>query len=243
MRREESNEQRDTTKADCFVSIFAVALLALGVVWPGQGEVKKGASVISLWEDGSVHPSIFVQASPIQQVQAEAILVETDPSKDRSFVLEDPANLPSDATLLSGTSEQTCLALAIYFEARSEPREGQQAVGEVIVNRVRSKAYPDSVCDVVLQGGASKRYFCQFTFFCDGLPDRPVDRHAWKQANHVAWQILSGGAPRHLQDNVLYYHADYVSPPWAQTMLQVTQIGKHLFYILKARQGRGITSG
>lgn len=216
MEHEKGAKRRDSEYADCFMGIFTVALLALGVVWPGPEGGDKIASV----RNGT-------------------ILVQTD----APFVLEDPASMPVDATLLSGSSEQTCLALAIYFEARSEPRAGQQAIGEVIVNRVRSEAYPDSVCDVVLQGGASKRYFCQFSFFCDGLPDRPVNRHAWKQANHIAWQVLTGGTARHLQDNVLHYHAVYVSPPWAETMFRVARIGKHLFYTLKGHQGRGITSG
>ena len=70
---------------------------------------------------------------------------------------------------------QHCLAQAIYFEARGEPVEGWEAVGQVVINRVRDKRYPGQICDVVFQG-EYRRHRCQFSFACDGVSDRPYDQ-------------------------------------------------------------------
>ena len=132
--------------------------------------------------------------------------------------------------------DQKCLAQAIYFEARGESVDGQQAVGDVVLNRVLSESYPDSVCGVVWQGAPpygrrpARLFRCQFSFACDGLSDTPYDKIAWEQAMEIAWGMLHTGARGSLHDNVLYYHAEYVSPTWAQAMFEVAQIGKHVFY-------------
>ena len=141
-----------------------------------------------------------------------------------------------------------CLALAIYFEARGESIDGQWAVGDVVLNRVHSKSYPDSVCGVVWQGaprqGKPDRLFrCQFSFACDGLSDTPRNTTAWEQAMGIAREMLHRGMRGSLHDNVLYYHAEYVSPAWAGAMLQVAQIGKHVFYIDERRRPKKATPG
>lgn len=125
-------------------------------------------------------------------------------------------------------AEETCLAQAIYFEARSEPLEGQLAVAQVILNRVSDKRYPASVCKVVFQN-ERMRNRCQFSFACDGRSDQPGERRAWTIAKKIAivateaeWQDLSMQAT--------HYHAEYVSPYWQALMQQTAQYGRHMFY-------------
>lgn len=143
--------------------------------------------------------------------------------------LRDTANMPVDAAAPSAPKDPAyCLALAIYFEARSEPVAGQRAVGDVILNRMRADAYPDTICGVVFQGG-QRRHACQFSFLCDGLSDRPYEQGAWEQALRLAREMLrGGGGSRH--GDILHYHAEYVEPEWARSMSERARIGKHVFY-------------
>ena len=121
-----------------------------------------------------------------------------------------------------------CLALNIYHEARSESEAGQMAVAAVTLNRMRSESFPDSVCGVVKQGG-ERRHRCQFSWWCDGKSDRPVNAGAWETALSVGRKCLLGRAedPTH---GALYYHANYVKPRWAGRLQRTAHIGNHLFY-------------
>ena len=125
--------------------------------------------------------------------------------------------------------ELDCLALNIYWEARSEPLLGQVAVAAVTLNRVAAPAFPDTVCAVVFQGEERGRHLCQFSWRCDGRADQPRNLVAWAEARRIARLALSdqvtdptGGA--------LWYHADHVLPPWAREMTLRARIGRHLFY-------------
>jgi spore germination cell wall hydrolase CwlJ-like protein len=121
-----------------------------------------------------------------------------------------------------------CLALNVYHEARSEPEAGQLAVAAVTLNRMRSEAFPDSVCEVVKQGG-EQRHRCQFSWWCDGKSDRPTEDEAWKNAQRISRLALLGLAedPTH---EALYYHATYVKPRWSHKMERTAQIDQHVFY-------------
>ena len=130
-----------------------------------------------------------------------------------------------------------CLALNIYFEGRGEPIEGQYAIAEVVLDRLMHEEYPNTICNVIKDGKYYKwnpkiiiRHKCQFSFYCDGKPDTPVDGKAFKIAQYIARDVLTN--PRYVRefDHVLYYHADYVSPNWASNKLYVGRIGAHLFY-------------
>ena len=118
-----------------------------------------------------------------------------------------------------------CLALNVYFEARSEPINSQFAVAEVTMNRVKSNAYPDSVCEVVWQRK-------QFSWTHDGKSDKPKNSYAWRLALAVAKSTLSdtNGYTSQLPPNTLHYHADYVSPYWVGQYKKVGTIGRHIFY-------------
>ena len=123
-----------------------------------------------------------------------------------------------------------CLAQNIYFEARSQPLIEQVAVAQVVLNRVSSSAYPDTVCGVVYHNKyPNQLHKCQFSWWCDGLSDVPRSPAAWLQANQIASLVLSPGFPD-LVDGATHYHANYVSPNWASSLVSVATIGTHKFY-------------
>lgn len=125
-----------------------------------------------------------------------------------------------------------CLTLAIAYEAGNQPRAGQEAVAEVVLNRTRHPAFPHSVCGVVFQGW-TRRTGCQFTFTCDGALDRRLPVATLGAARAVAEAVVAraqaGTAPQRV-GTALNYHATYVSPAWAARLDRVTQIGAHVFY-------------
>ena len=117
-----------------------------------------------------------------------------------------------------------CLALAIYFEARGEPIQGQEAVAEVVLNRASSPRYPDHVCDVVFQSR-------QFSFVNKNMTPAPdEDSHQWANAMRLAVSYMNGNAQRSLPRGVLWYHAQSVSPKWAESFREAATIGQHVFY-------------
>ena len=125
--------------------------------------------------------------------------------------------------------EQRCLAEAIYFEARGESEEGQVAVAQVVLNRVKNPAYPKSICGVVYQN-RHKRNRCQFSFACDGIKDRISSKGAWKTAQRLAKEVLDGKQYSKMVDASTHYHATYVNPRWAKSMAKRGQVGLHIFY-------------
>ncbi|TCD16166.1 cell wall hydrolase [Oricola cellulosilytica] len=125
--------------------------------------------------------------------------------------------------------QKNCLATAIYFEARSEPKAGQAAVAQVILNRVRNDRYPDTICDVVYQND-HMRNACQFSFACDGLPEAVNEKHAWDKAEDVATAVLEGRSLVRDIATATHYHADYVKPYWAPKMKRLSAVGRHIFY-------------
>ncbi|WP_158555059.1 cell wall hydrolase [Fulvimarina endophytica] len=125
--------------------------------------------------------------------------------------------------------EQTCLANGIYFEARGESIEGQEAVAQVMLNRVRNPAFPDTICGVVYQN-QNWRNRCQFSFACDGIKDRISDKGAFKRAQKVAEDVTYGRSWLTAVGSSTHYHANYVHPRWAGAMEKVDTIGKHIFY-------------
>ncbi len=134
---------------------------------------------------------------------------------------------------LSGTSLGTastalrCLTQAVYYEAAFEPLAGRRAVAQVVLNRMRHPAFPNSVCGVVYQG--VNKPVCQFSFTCDGSLNRRPNPAAWNEAEIVARDALNG----HVEEHVGYathYHANYVSPYWAPKLVKIAKIGAHIFY-------------
>jgi len=121
-----------------------------------------------------------------------------------------------------------CLASAVYYEAGNQDVDGERAVAQVVLNRVRHPAFPGSVCGVVYQG-STRLTGCQFTFTCDGSLNRRPDADGWRRANVVAEAALNGAVYAPV-GWATHYHADYVVPYWAATMAKNTVVGAHLFY-------------
>jgi spore germination cell wall hydrolase CwlJ-like protein len=126
-------------------------------------------------------------------------------------------------------AEENCLARAVYFEARSESDMGQLAVAKVILNRVKSPDYPNSICGVVYQGSGS-RNSCQFSFACDGQADDVRQAGAWVHAKIIAQRAINNDPAVAKLSSATNYHADYVKPKWAKSMRRLSRIGRHIFY-------------
>lgn len=167
--------------------------------------------------DPNVFARMWANVTALVSPKAEAPAAEPAPQ----------ANLADLVLAYAGVAtadrEQECLANAVYFEARSEPIEGQLAVAEVVMNRAASGRYPSDLCAVITQKA-------QFSFIRKGkFPSADRDSAAWKKAvaiAAIARQKLAGNLP----SGVLWYHATYVSPSWGKRLTKQTQIGLHIFY-------------
>lgn len=150
--------------------------------------------------------------------------------------------------VLTGSAEARakalrCLAQAVYYEAGFEPVEGQMAVAQTVINRMRHPGYPKSICGVVYEG-AARATGCQFSFACDGSLARAPPPALWANAEAVARRALNGFVFKPV-GVATHYHADYVAPYWAPTLVKLKQFGQHIFYrwtgpagTLKAFNGR-----
>jgi hypothetical protein len=154
---------------------------------------------------------------------------ETVAKKDDASLLESPA----DRLKLTGKPRlkaEKCLADAVYYEARGEPFKGQQAVAQVVMNRVFSGYYPNDVCGVVYQN-AERHLACQFTFACEGKDLNKVDEpDMWEQAKQIAKDMLDGRIWLAEVGHATHYHAYWVHPSWVHEMTKLYKLGVHTFY-------------
>ena len=121
-----------------------------------------------------------------------------------------------------------CLASAVYYEAGSQDQDGERAVAQVVLNRVRHPAFPASICGVVYEG-STRPTGCQFTFTCDGSLYRQPDSAGWRRAYRVAEAALTGYVYAPV-GYATHYHANYVVPYWASTLSKNAIVGAHIFY-------------
>ena len=128
----------------------------------------------------------------------------------------------------AGDAHWRCLSEALYFEARGETVRGQFAVAEVIMNRVDSARFPGSVCAVINQG-TGRKYQCQFTYTCDGNPEKIHEPEAWTRVSKVARAALDGKAAE-LTKGATHYHTTAVRPRWSRVYTHTASIGVHRFY-------------
>jgi hypothetical protein len=128
--------------------------------------------------------------------------------------------------------ELWCMATAIYFEARGESYRGQVAVGQVVMNRVAHRIYPKTICQVVFQN-QHMRNACQFSFACDGIPERVTESKPWAQAEEIAKGVINGSLYLTEVGAATHYHATYVYPHWAPRLKKTAKIGHHIFYKFK----------
>lgn len=158
--------------------------------------------------------------SSLQEQENEVDLLQSGLIYDRGFLAAQPA--------ARGGDQWQCLAEALYFEARGESVRGMFAVGEVILNRVDSANYPDTLCNVINQG-TGRKYACQFTYTCDGKAENISEPQAWARVGKVA-RVLMDGAPRALTGGATHYHTKAVNPSWAQRYPRTATIDSHHFY-------------
>ncbi|HEY0147658.1 MAG TPA: cell wall hydrolase [Allosphingosinicella sp.] len=140
------------------------------------------------------------------------------------------------AGLLDQDRALQCLAQAIYYEARSESEDGQRAVAQVVLNRVRHPSWPSSVCGVVYQGPMRAGGGCQFTFTCDGSLGALPNGFGWARARRIASEALAGKVYAPV-GHATHYHTHQVLPSWAYRLAKVAVIGSHNFYRIPDRWG------
>ncbi|HYG48945.1 MAG TPA: cell wall hydrolase [Allosphingosinicella sp.] len=193
-------------------SLLALPVLLLGAscvppVVAGQGVASPGTMPAS---------RAAAAALPLPSPEAIAPGRAAEP-----FVLGRRSERDIDASL-------QCLTAAVYYEARSESPEGQRAVAQVVLNRVRHPAFPKTVCGVVYQG-SNRRTGCQFSFTCDGSLRARREPAAWARARHVAATALAGGVYGPV-GVATHYHTTAIRPWWAASLRRAVTVGSHIFY-------------
>ena len=154
---------------------------------------------------------------------------------DRPFVAR-PDTAASRFVLRTDAADReralTCLAQAVYYEAAGEGADGQRAVAQVVLNRLRHPGFPSTICGVVYQGG-DRTTGCQFSFVCDGSMQRVPIPSLWARSRQIAAQALAGKVFAGV-GHATHYHADYVLPYWADSLDKSVQLGHHIFYRLRS---------
>ena len=138
--------------------------------------------------------------------------------------------------------EVECLAKNMYYEARNQGTAGKLAVTNVVLNRLKDKRFPNTICGVVKQGPTREswkkngefypiRHRCQFSWYCDGKSDVPKQKETYKRLLTIAESIVYNKLPFiDITDGAVFYHADYVTPAWAKTKIKTVEIQDHIFY-------------
>lgn len=192
--------------------MFALALLALCGLIAGLLATTFGPRL-----PPALRPSLGVTAPLRPDVVPPFVLSVRDPAERERAV--------------------RCLTDAVYYEAAQEPVEGQRAIAQVVVNRVRDQFFPKSICGVVYQGW-ERATGCQFSFVCDGsLRRRPADPARWAELRRISEQALAGYVDLDV-GTATHYHARYVRPGWLGSVSRVTQVGAHVFYSWRRKAGR-----
>jgi hypothetical protein len=205
----------------------AAMLLATASCIPARaGDAPAGlaAATAALPQAPQPEPMVLREVAPSEAFRINATIPFSAEPNPRADSLVFRAATPGDQL-----RSLQCLAEAIYYEARSESEDGQRAVAQVVLNRVRHPAYPGSVCGVVYQGPLRAGGGCQFTFTCDGSLGIAPAGPGWDRARRLAAEALAGyvHAPVGLATN---YHTHQVLPDWAFRLAKATVIGNHIFY-------------
>ncbi|HEX2762645.1 MAG TPA: cell wall hydrolase [Allosphingosinicella sp.] len=217
--------------ASC-VPVYAEQASDAGGIAPAKAAGTAAPATTTLAPPALPEPTEFENVAPTEASRINAsIPFSADPNPSAS-----PLALRG-ATLMDQARSLRCLAEAVYYEARSESEAGQRAVAQVVLNRVRSPAYPGSVCGVVYQGPLRAGGGCQFTFTCDGSLAWQPAGEMWLRARRIAAEALAGKvfAPVGL---ATHYHTHQVLPAWAWRLAKATVIGNHIFYRMQGAWGQ-----
>jgi spore germination cell wall hydrolase CwlJ-like protein len=236
---------RGSTNRLLALAIFAVLAAALGLaLWQDLGGAQRGRAGSS----GAEARARLAIAPPVETVLYDTRTLPIAPESALELNAKRPRDItavvPARAFVLPvgelgarpGENALECLAQAIYYEAASEAEAGQRAVAQVVLNRVRSPAFPNTVCGVVFQGW-TRTTGCQFSFTCDGSMQRVPSLSGMARARRIAREAL-GGAVMASVGNATHYHADYVVPYWAASLDKVQTVGRHIFYLIRGALGR-----
>jgi spore germination cell wall hydrolase CwlJ-like protein len=200
-------------------------------------DLKKTALVTPASPDFNFETPALPQEPGVQPMPAEVFMTgETVATKGEVTGSGKRPRTPAERLNLDAKSRaksEKCLAEAVYFEARGEPKRGQIAVAQVVMNRVFSGFYPNSVCGVVYQN-ADRHNACQFTFACDDVKDTIDEPDMWEQAKEISHDMLDGRMWLPEIGHSTHYHAYWVHPSWVNEMKKLHKIGVHSFYRPKA---------
>lgn len=212
--------QRPRRKVRCKgLAVAALVLFGSSCVPALSGRAPLAAPELKIPSDTTLPPSM----KPIAAGTFIAPLPPAVPLRDEA----EPFFL--DASPVAEQRSLNCMAQALFYEAASEGDDGMRAVAQVVLNRLRHPAFPASVCGVVYQGPVREGGGCQFSFTCDGSLMRLPVGAEWMRARRIASEALAGRvfAPVGL---ATFYHAYYVTPPWAARMTRLATVGAHIFY-------------
>lgn len=226
-----------TRRVSAMVICGAAAALTMSgnVAWKpsdaafaAQASEKQAAQIRSLVESTTGEQGAILGKGE-SAVAGNALIPFSGLSIERAQAFNIAVGTPTYDTALK------CMTQAIYYEAAREPLAGKRAVAQVVLNRLKHPAYPNSVCGVVYEG--SNAPVCQFSFTCDGSLLRQPMTSFWQESRKVAQAALNGFVEPSV-GLATHYHADYVLPRWAFTLAKVEQLGRHIFYHFKGNAGR-----
>lgn len=215
--------------------LLLFAAVASGVAGPNllqsRTVERQQANLVSTLAPPKAEPLKFQPVLPTDAVQINALLP----------IAKGPNPAAAPFSFAAGSAEDRersigCLTAAIYYEAATEPLDGQRAVAQVVLNRVRHPAYPNNVCAVVWQG-SERNTGCQFTFTCDGSLARKPMASFWEKARKVAEAALTGYVFAPVGWST-HYHTNWVVPYWSSSLLKAATVGTHIFYRWTGGWGR-----
>ncbi|HET9639010.1 MAG TPA: cell wall hydrolase [Allosphingosinicella sp.] len=212
-----------TTACLYLVAGLSLAWLEPASATPNARVAGTGRAIPGLGIPPQPEPLQFREIAPQDAVTINAALPLS--------TLPNPAARPFAAAFASPADRLRaveCLTAAVYYEAAIETNAGQQAVAQVVLNRVRHPAYPRTVCGVVFQG-QERATGCQFTFTCDGALRRTPSASGWARARQVAEEALAGKVYAPV-GWATHYHTNWVVPYWSSSLVKLANIGTHIFY-------------
>lgn len=243
LRTQRERDRRILLLACAIAAALFAGALALAYLLEAPGDASAWSDSSSGAEDRMMLPAPVKQSAviydtavmPLAPEEASAInasrpldVAKVVPARALRIAAESAAGLGFEAAL-------RCMTQAVYYEAASEADTGQRAVAQVVLNRVRHPAFPNTVCGVVYQG-SERVTGCQFSFTCDGSLARVPSISGWARAERVARDAFAGRVAAAV-GNATHYHADYVVPYWAPTLDKAATIGAHIFYIMRGFLG------
>lgn len=239
MSRQGQNTRLGLVLVSAILLVAALAAAALCLLTEQPAPSPARVNTPSVNADGDISPPPEPELQLYKPITAEQAEVENDQLPFSTAPIEQalPLVLPSSQLLpIQRRNAIDCLSSAIYYEAGSETSQGKRAVAQVVLNRVRHPAFPNSICGVVYQG-SERRTGCQFSFTCDGSLARRPTRFSWDQARLIAIGAISGAVEPTVGMST-HYHADYVIPYWAPSLNKIVKVGSHIFYRWKGSWGR-----